>query len=48
MPEVSRRVKRRSHLVHANNRRCLPDGKKEMRSAGKIKDVKKKVHARAR
>ena len=37
-----------SHLVYENNRRCLPDGKKGMRRPGKIEDVKKKIHARAR
>ena len=37
-----------SHLVDGNNRRCLPYGKKGMRSPGKIKDVKKKIHARAK
>ena len=31
-----------------NNRTCLSDGRKGMRRPGKIKDVKKKIHARAR
>ena len=47
-PEESRRVERLSHLVDGNNRRCLPDGKKGMRSPGEIENVKKKIHARAR
>ena len=46
--EVGESVERLSHLVDGNNRRCLPDGKKGMQSPGKIKHVKKKVHARAR
>ena len=29
-PEGSRRVKRLSHLVNGNNRRCLSDGRKGM------------------
>ena len=29
-------------------RRCLPDGRKGMKSPGKIEDVKKKIYARAR
>ena len=37
-----------SYLVDENNRRCLPYGRKGMRSPGKIEDVKKKIHARAR
>ena len=47
-PEGSRRVERLSHLVNGNNRRCLPDERKGMRRPGEIKDVKKKIHARAR
>ena len=47
-PEGSRRVERLSHLVDGNNRRCLPDGRKGSQSPGKIKNVKKKIHARAR
>ena len=31
-----------------DNGRCLPDGRKGMRRPGKIEDVKKKIHARAR
>ena len=31
-----------------NNGQCLPDGRKGMRSPGKIENVKKKVHDRAR
>ena len=46
--EGSRRVKRLSYLVYGNNRRCLPDGWKGMRRPGKIENVKKKIHARAR
>ena len=30
------------------NGRCLPDGRKEMQRPGKIKNMKKKIHARAR
>ena len=41
-------VERRSHLVHGNNGRCIPDGRKRMRPPGKIEDVKKKIHAKAR
>ena len=41
-------VERHSHLVDGNNRRCLPDGRKGMRSPGEIEDVKKKIHAGAR
>ena len=37
-----------SNLVDGNDRRCLPDGRKGMRSAGEIKEVKKKIHAKAR
>ena len=48
MPEGSRRVERLSHLVYGNNRRCLPDGRKGMHSPEEIKDVMKKIHARAR
>ena len=47
-PEGSRRVERLSHLVDGNNRRCLLDGRKGMRSPGKIENVKKKILARAR
>ena len=47
-PEESRRVERLSHLVDGNNRRCLPDGRKKIQSPGKVEDVKKKFHARAR
>ena len=43
--EESREV---SHLVDGNNGRCLPDGRKGMRRPGKIENVKKKIHARAR
>ena len=39
---------RLSYLVYGNNGRCLPDGRKGMRRRGKIEDVKKKIHARAR
>ena len=48
--EIGRKeaVRRLSHLVDRNNRRCLPDGRKGMQSPGKIEDVKKKIHARAR
>ena len=46
--EESRRVKRHFHFVDGNNRRCLRDGRKGMQSPGKIEDVKKKIHARAR
>ena len=46
-PERSRRVERFSHLVDGNNR-CFPDGRKEMRRPGKIENVKKKIHARAK
>ena len=34
--------------MYGNNRRCLPDGKKGMRRPGKVENVKKKIHARAR
>ena len=34
--------------MHGNNRRCLPDGTKGMQRPGKIENVKKKIHARAR
>ena len=37
-----------SHLVFANNGRCLPDERKGMQRPGEIKDVKKKIHASAR
>ena len=47
-PEGSRRVERLSHFVAGNNRRCLPDGRKEMQRPGKIENVKKKIHARAK
>ena len=30
------------------NGRCLPDGRKGMQRSRKIKNVKKKIHARAR
>ena len=33
--------------MHGNNR-CLPDGTKGMQRPGKIENVKKKIHARAR
>ena len=46
--EGSRRVERLFHLVDGNNRRCLPGGRKRMQRPGKIEDVKKKIHARAR
>ena len=36
------------NVWNANNRKCLPDGRKGMQSPGKIEDVKKKIHARAR
>ena len=35
-------------LWNGNNGRCLPDGRKGMRRSGKIEDMKKKIHARAR
>ena len=35
-------------ILYGNNRRCLPDGRKGIRRSGKIEDVKKKIHARAR
>ena len=47
-PEGSKRVERLSHLVDGNNRRCFPDGRKGMQRPGKVEDVKKKIHARAR
>ena len=47
-PEESRKVERLSHLEYGNNGRCVPDGRKEMRSPGRIEYVKKKIHARAR
>ena len=47
-PEGSRRVERFSHLVYRNKGRCLPDERKGMQSPGKIEDVKKEIHARAR
>ena len=31
-----------------NNKRYLPDGRKIMKSLGEIKNMKKKLHARAR
>ena len=34
--------------LYGNNGRCLPDGRKGMRRPEEIKDVKKKIHARAR
>ena len=34
-------VERLSHPVDGNNRRCLPDGRKGMRTQGEIEDVKK-------
>ena len=34
--------------MDGNNRRSLPDGRKEMQSPGEMEDVKKKIHARAR
>ena len=34
--------------MNRNNTRCLPDGRKGMQSPGKVEDVKKKIHARAR
>ena len=37
-----------SHLVNGNNKRCLPDERKGMQRPGKIEDVKKKIHARAK
>ena len=46
MSEGSRRVQRFSHLVYGNNGRCLPDGRKGMRSLREIEDVKK-IHAGA-
>ena len=46
--EGSRIVERLSHLMDGNNGRCLPDGRKEMQRPGKIENVKKKIHARAR
>ena len=36
------------HFVDGNIGRCLPHGRKGMQSPGKIEDVKKKIHARAR
>ena len=47
-PKGSRRDKRLSHLLDRNNRICLPDGRKEMQRPGKIKNVKEKIHAKAR
>ena len=44
----SRIVERDSQLVNKNNRRCLPDRRKGMQSLGRIEDVKKKIHVRAR
>ena len=46
--ERSRRVETLFHLMDGNNRRCLPDGRKGMQSPGKIENVLKKIHARAR
>ena len=46
--ERNRRVERLSHLVNGNNRKCLPHGRKGMQRSGKIKSVKKKIHARTR
>ena len=37
-----------SHLMDGNNRRCLPDERKEIQRPGKIENVKKKIHSRAR
>ena len=37
-----------SNLVNGNNRRCLPDGRKGIKSPEKIKNMKKKVHNRVR
>ena len=48
MPEASGRIERLSHLMDGNNGRCLPDGRKEMQSPGKIENLKKKIHASAR
>ena len=31
-----------------NNVKCFPDGRKRMQSPGKIEDVKKKIHFKAR
>ena len=39
-------VRRVFYLVDEKNRRRLPDGRKGVQRQGKIKDVKKKVHAR--
>ena len=38
----------RGFTIDGNNRRCLPDGRKGMQKPGKIENVKKKIHARAR
>ena len=40
-------VERLSHFVDRNNRRYLPDGRKEVQSLGEIENVKKKIHARS-
>ena len=37
-----------SHLRDGNNRRCLPDGRKEMSIPEKIENVRKEIYARAR
>ena len=42
------RVERLSHLMDGNNGRCFRDGRKGIQRPGKIKNVKKKIHARAR
>ena len=34
--------------MDGNNGRCLADGKKRMQRSGKVENVKKKIHARAR
>ena len=47
-PEESRWVERLSHYMDENKRRCLLDGRKGMQTLGKIENVKKKIHARAR
>ena len=34
--------------MDGNNGKCLPEGRKGKQRPGKIKDAKKKIHARAR
>ena len=37
-----------SYFMDGTNRKCLPDGRKEMQRPGKFENVKKKDHATAR